>query len=106
MISDVENCWLRIHNQGPSKGIFIDSITGTSIYVNKMMKGIHGVYAQNFNRPSKHWFYKRSIYLTGWWEIEQVGMHVIRELLELQEKLKDFEGREYFEGDHPLTLYL
>jgi len=41
-----------------------------------------------------------------WWETQKVGADVVRHFLDLVEKLKDFEGREYFEGERPLTLHL
>ncbi len=36
----------------------------------------------------------------------KVGVRVVRKLLALLEKLKDFEGREYFDGEHPLTVHI
>ncbi len=41
-----------------------------------------------------------------WWETRTVGISVVHELLALTEKLKDFEGREYFDGDRPLTIHV
>lgn len=41
-----------------------------------------------------------------WWESKKVGPDVVNHILDLAEKLKDFEGREYFEGDRPLTMHL
>jgi hypothetical protein len=41
-----------------------------------------------------------------WWETQQVGPDVVRHFLNLAEKLKDFEGREYFEGERPVRLHL
>lgn len=41
-----------------------------------------------------------------WWETRNVGVKEVREFLILAEKVKDFEGREYFEGERPLTLRL
>jgi hypothetical protein len=41
-----------------------------------------------------------------WWETQKVGISVVRHFLDLAEKLKDFEGREYFEKEHPLTVHL
>ncbi len=41
-----------------------------------------------------------------WWETEKVGQGVVRDFLDLAERLKDFEGREYFERERPLTVHL
>ncbi|MCP4170764.1 MAG: hypothetical protein GY758_08345, partial [Fuerstiella sp.] len=41
-----------------------------------------------------------------WWETRKVGDEIVTGFMELAEKLKDFEGREYFEKDRPLTLRL
>jgi hypothetical protein len=41
-----------------------------------------------------------------WWETRNVGVKEVKEFLVLAEKVKDFEGREYFEGKRPLTLHL
>jgi len=41
-----------------------------------------------------------------WWETRKVGPAVVNEMLVLLEKLKDFEGREYFERERPLRVYL
>ncbi|MCP4400857.1 MAG: hypothetical protein GY801_26595 [bacterium] len=41
-----------------------------------------------------------------WWETRKVGVKEVNEFLELADKLKAFEGREYFEGERPLTLRL
>lgn len=41
-----------------------------------------------------------------WWETQKVGADIVRHFLDLVEKLKDFEGREYFEGERPVTLHL
>ncbi len=50
----------------------------------------------------------REIWLceSKWWETRKVGVDVVKFMLELAEKLKDFEGREYFETERPLTLHL
>ena len=41
-----------------------------------------------------------------WWETRKVGVNEVKAFLALAEKVKDFEGREYFEGGRPLTLHL
>ena len=41
-----------------------------------------------------------------WWETSKVGQDVVKDFLGLAEKLKDFEGREYFERERPLTVRL
>ncbi len=41
-----------------------------------------------------------------WWETRKVEDEIVTGFMELAEKLKDFEGREYFEKDRPLTLRL
>ncbi|MCP4106253.1 MAG: hypothetical protein GY749_12055 [Desulfobacteraceae bacterium] len=41
-----------------------------------------------------------------WWETQKVGPKVVRDFLKLAEKLKDYEGREYFEGERPFALRL
>ena len=41
-----------------------------------------------------------------WWETRNVGVKEVREFLALAEKVKNFEGREYFERARPLTLRL
>jgi len=41
-----------------------------------------------------------------WWETRRVGVPVVRDFLELAEKVKDFEGREHFEGERPFELCL
>lgn len=41
-----------------------------------------------------------------WWETQKVGIDVVSRFLELAEKVKAFEGREYFEGEHPFGLKL
>jgi len=41
-----------------------------------------------------------------YWETRKVGADVVKVMLELAEKLKDYEGREYFETERPLTLHL
>ena len=48
----------------------------------------------------------REIWLceSKWWETRKVGVAVVHDLLALAEKLKDFEGRKYFEGERPLPL--
>ena len=40
-----------------------------------------------------------------WWETRRVGKTVVTQFLELLERLKDFEGREYFEGKRPVRLH-
>ncbi|MCP4695074.1 MAG: hypothetical protein GY859_44010 [Desulfobacterales bacterium] len=37
-----------------------------------------------------------------WWETRKVGPDMVRRFLGLAEKLKDFEGREYFKEDRPI----
>lgn len=41
-----------------------------------------------------------------WWENRKVGADVVNAMLELAEKLKDYEGREHFERENPLKLYM
>ncbi len=41
-----------------------------------------------------------------WWENRKVGTDVVNAMLELAEKLKDFEGREHFERERPMQLYI
>jgi hypothetical protein len=41
-----------------------------------------------------------------WWETKKVGVKEVNAFLKLAETLKDYEGREYFEGDRPLPLRL
>ncbi len=41
-----------------------------------------------------------------WWENKKVGPDVVMSFLDLAEKLKDFEGREYFDGERPMKLHL
>lgn len=41
-----------------------------------------------------------------WWETRPVGPAVVQEMLGLLEKLKDYEGREYFEQEKPLQVSL
>lgn len=41
-----------------------------------------------------------------WWETHKVGRDVVEKMLGLAEKLRDFEGREYFEGENPMRLCL
>ncbi len=50
----------------------------------------------------------REIWLceSKWWETQKAGPDVVRFMLELAEKLKDYEGREYFETERPLKLHL
>ena len=50
----------------------------------------------------------REIWLceSKYWETQKVGSDVVRFMLELAEKLKDYEGREYFETERPLKLHL
>ncbi len=37
-----------------------------------------------------------------WWETQKTGVAVVRRMLDMAEKLKDFEGQEYFEDDSPV----
>lgn len=41
-----------------------------------------------------------------WWETQKVGVDVVQRMIDLLEKLKDFEGREYFESERPLRVHL
>ncbi|MCP4579544.1 MAG: hypothetical protein GY846_25000, partial [Deltaproteobacteria bacterium] len=44
-----------------------------------------------------------------WWETQKVGVEEVKKFLELSEKFKEFEGREYFEeegGSFKLKLWL
>jgi len=42
-----------------------------------------------------------------WWETQKVGRGIVEEFLRLSEKLRDFEGREYFRPEKPvITLRL
>ncbi len=41
-----------------------------------------------------------------WWETRKVGGPTVIEFLKLAEKLKDFEGRKYFEGERPFKIKL
>ncbi|MCP4348363.1 MAG: hypothetical protein GY795_22985, partial [Desulfobacterales bacterium] len=41
-----------------------------------------------------------------WWETQKAGVSVVRDFLKLADKLRDYEGREYFEGERPFAMRL